>query len=50
MLSFSISYSDLSKLPYFGDLTQKGDKEWTEAQKQGEDKMALRKILVFSQA
>jgi hypothetical protein len=26
MMSFSISYPDLIKLPYFGDLTQRGDK------------------------
>jgi hypothetical protein len=26
MLSFSISYPDLIKLPYFGDLTQRGDR------------------------
>ncbi len=38
MLSFSISYPDLLKLPYFADLTQRRDSEWKEAQRQGEDR------------
>jgi hypothetical protein len=39
MLSFSISYPDFIKLPSFADLTQRGDRGWKEAQRQGEDRM-----------
>jgi hypothetical protein len=42
MLSFSISYPDLIKLPYFAYLIQRGDRGWKEAQGQGEDRMTLR--------
>jgi hypothetical protein len=38
MLSFIISYPDLIKLPYFADLTQRGDRGWKQAQRQGENK------------
>jgi hypothetical protein len=48
MLSFSISYPNLIELPYFADLTQRGDRGWKEAQRQGEDKMTLRKTVSFS--
>jgi hypothetical protein len=44
MLSFSISYPDLIKLLYFADLTQRGDRGLKEAQRQGEDRMTLRKL------
>jgi hypothetical protein len=46
MLSFSISYPGLIKLPYFADLTQRGDRGRKEAQRQGEDRMTLRKTLI----
>jgi hypothetical protein len=36
----------LIKLPYFADLTQTGDRGWKEAQRQGEDRMTLRKTLL----
>jgi hypothetical protein len=36
MLIFSILYPDLIKLPYFADLSQRGDMGWKEAQRQGE--------------
>jgi hypothetical protein len=48
MLSFSILCPDLIKLPYFTDLTQRGDRRWKEAQRQGENKMTLRKTLMFN--
>ncbi len=44
----SISYPDLIKLPYFADLNQRGDRGWKEAQREGEDRMTLRKTLVDS--
>jgi hypothetical protein len=44
--SFSISYPDLIKLPYFAYLTQRGDMGWKEAQRQGEDRMTLKKTLL----
>jgi len=46
MLSFSISYPGLIKLPYFADLTQRGDSGWKEAKRQGEDRMTLRKTFM----
>jgi hypothetical protein len=46
MLSFSISYPGLIKLPYFADLIQRGDRGWKEAQRQAEDRMTLRKTLL----
>jgi hypothetical protein len=45
MLSFNTSYPDLIKLPYFADLTQRGDSGRKEAQRQGEDMMTLKKTL-----
>ncbi len=42
MLIFSISYPDFIKFPYFVDLTQRGDRGWKEAQRQGEDGITLR--------
>jgi hypothetical protein len=47
MLSFSISYLDLIKFPYLADLTQKGNRGWKEAQRQGEHKIILRKNLLL---
>jgi hypothetical protein len=41
MLSFSISYWDLIKIPYFADTTERGDRWWKEAQRQGEDRVTL---------
>jgi hypothetical protein len=38
MPSFSISYPDLIKLPYFVNLTQRGDRGWKEAQRQDDFK------------
>jgi hypothetical protein len=35
-LSFSISYQVWIKLPYFANLTQRGDRVWKEAQRQGD--------------
>jgi len=46
MLSFSISYPGLIKLPYFADLTQRGDRRWKEAQRHCEDRMTLRKTFM----
>ncbi len=36
MLSFSISYWDLIKFPYFADTTERGDRGWKHAQRQGD--------------
>jgi len=36
VLSFSISYWDLIKFPYFTDTTKRGVREWKEAQRQGD--------------
>jgi hypothetical protein len=46
VLSFSISYWDLMKFPYFTDTTKKGLKGWKEAQRQGEDRVILRISLI----
>jgi hypothetical protein len=47
MLNFSISYPDLIKLPYFADLSLKeGIGGENMPQRQGEDRMTLRKTLV----
>ncbi len=46
VLSFSISYWDLIKFPYFTDTAKRGVREWKEAQSQGEDRVNLR-ISVF---
>jgi hypothetical protein len=37
MLSFRISYWNLVRFPYFADTTERGDRRWKEAQRQGED-------------
>ncbi len=37
MLSFSISYWDLVKFHYFADSTEREDKGWKQAQREGED-------------
>ncbi len=36
MVSFSISYWDLIKFPYFADTTERGDRRWKQAQRQGD--------------
>ncbi len=41
MLNISISYWDLLKCLYFADTTERGDKGWKEAQRQGEDRVTL---------
>jgi hypothetical protein len=46
VLSFSISYPDLIKLPYFVELAPRGDRGSKEAQRQGEDRMTLMKTLI----
>jgi hypothetical protein len=46
MLSFCISYWDFIKFPYFADTTERGDRWWNEAQRQGEDTMTLPITLV----
>jgi hypothetical protein len=46
MLNFSISYPGLIKFPYFAVLTQRGDREWKEAQREGGDRVTLRKTLI----
>jgi hypothetical protein len=48
MLSFSISYWDLVKCLYFADTTEREDRGWKEAQRQGEDRVTLRITLLFS--
>ncbi len=45
MLSFSISCWDLIKFPYFADISERGDRGWKNAQRQGEDKVTLLIIL-----
>jgi hypothetical protein len=45
-LSFSISYWDLIKFPYFTDTTKRGVRGCKEAQKQGEDRVTLRISLI----
>jgi hypothetical protein len=35
-LSFSISYWDLIKIPYFADTLKRGDRAWKQAQRQGD--------------
>ncbi len=44
--TFSISYPDLIKLPYFADREWR-DRGWKEAQRLGEDRMTLRKTLTI---
>jgi hypothetical protein len=41
VLSCSISYWDLIKCLYFRDTTERGDRGWKDAQRQGEDKVTL---------
>jgi hypothetical protein len=41
-----MSYPDLIKFPYFVDLTQRGDRGWKEARKEGEERVTLRKTLM----
>ncbi len=47
VLSFSISYWDLIKFPYFTDTTKRAVRGWKEAQRQGEDKVTLRISLIY---
>jgi hypothetical protein len=42
MASFSISYWDLIKFPYYADTTERRDRGWKQAQREGEDTVALR--------
>jgi hypothetical protein len=50
LLSFSISYWDLIKFPYFADTTERGDKGWKEAQIQGEEnRVTLRITLICAE-
>jgi hypothetical protein len=50
MLSFSISYWDLTKFPYFVDTTEReGDRGWNEAQREGKDRVTLRITLISTQ-
>jgi hypothetical protein len=41
MLSFSISYWDLVKFHYFADTTEREDKGWKQAQREGEEHVVL---------
>ncbi len=50
MLSFSISYWDLIKFPYFVDITEEGDRGWKQAQtQQGDftDKSIARQRMIY---
>jgi hypothetical protein len=47
--SFSISYWDLIKLPYFADTTKRGVRGRKEAQRQGENRVTLGLISLLSQ-
>jgi hypothetical protein len=47
-LNAETPYPNLIKFPYFADLTQRGDRGWKEAPRQGEDKMNLKKTLVLN--
>jgi len=47
MLSFSISYKDLSRCLYFEDTTERGYRGWKEAQIQGEDRVTVRITLLY---
>jgi hypothetical protein len=46
MLNFSISYWDLIKISYFADTTERGDRGWKQAQRQGEEKVTLQITLL----
>jgi len=41
ILSCNISYWDLIRYLYFADITERGDRGWKEAQRQGEDRVNL---------
>jgi hypothetical protein len=41
IVSCNISYWDLVKYLYFVDITERGDRGWKEAQRQGEDRVNL---------
>jgi hypothetical protein len=41
MLSLTISYPDSKNIPHFANLTERGDRGWKEAQRQGEDRVTL---------
>ncbi len=41
VLSCSISYWDLIKCLYFVDITERGDRGWMDAERQGEDRVTL---------
>jgi hypothetical protein len=45
-ITFSISYPAFKKIPYFVDPTLRGGRGWKEAQRQGQDKVTLRKTLL----
>jgi hypothetical protein len=42
MASFSISYWDLIKFHYYADTTEREDRGWKQAQRQGEDMVTSR--------
>jgi hypothetical protein len=46
MLSFSISYWGLLKFPYFADITERGDRGWKQAQREGEERVILQITLI----
>jgi hypothetical protein len=46
MLSCSISSWDLIKCPYFAETTERGDRGWNQAERQGEDIVTLRITLI----
>jgi hypothetical protein len=46
MLSYSISYWDLIKISYFVDTSERGDRGWKEAQRQGDDRVTLQITLL----
>jgi hypothetical protein len=48
ILSCSISYWDLSECLYFADTTERGDRGWKEAQRQGEERVTLRINSIFT--
>jgi len=46
LLSCKISYWDLLKCLYFADTTERGDRGWKEAQRQGEDRVTVQITLL----
>jgi hypothetical protein len=46
MLSFSISYWGLLKFPYFADITERRDRGWKQAQREGEERVILQITLI----